>query len=69
MVFFLKAYINILTLVAVYPIGGCVHIWVMLVPEFVSDEDNSPLQQNGGEHLQESPYTETLEQAVEVHVL
>ena len=39
------------------------------VPEFVSDEDDPPLQQKGGKHLQEVPDAEALQQAVEVNVL
>lgn len=39
------------------------------VPEFVSNEDDPPLEQNGGEHLQEFSDTETLQQTVEVYML
>lgn len=38
------------------------------VPEFVSNEDDPPLKQNGGKHLQEFTDTETLQQAVKVHM-
>lgn len=38
-------------------------------PERVSDEDDPPLEQNGGKNLQEFPDTETLQQTFEVHVL
>lgn len=39
------------------------------IPQFVSDEDDPPLQQQGGKHLQEFPNTETLQQTLKVHVL
>lgn len=39
------------------------------VPEFVSDEDDPPLKENGGKHLQEFVDTETLQQTVKVHML
>lgn len=38
-------------------------------PELVSDEDDPPLQEDGGEHLQEAGHAEALQQAVEVDVL
>lgn len=39
-----------------------------VVPEFVSDQDDPPLEQNGGEHLQQFVNAETLKQTVKVHV-
>ena len=39
-----------------------------VVPEFVGDHDDPPLEQNGGEHLQQFVNAETLEQTVKVHV-
>lgn len=39
------------------------------VPELVGYEDDPPLQQDGGEHLQQSADAQTLQQAVKVHVL
>lgn len=47
-------------------------IWLCVtkvIPEFVSDKDDPPLEQKGGKHLQEIPDTETLQQTVKVHVL
>lgn len=39
-----------------------------VVPEFVSDQDDPPLEQNGGEHLQQFVNAETLKQTLKVHV-
>lgn len=39
-----------------------------VLPEFVGDQDDPPLQQDGGEHLQQFVNAETLKQTVKVHV-
>lgn len=38
-------------------------------PELVCDEDDPPLQQDGGEDLQQPADAQALQQAVKVHVL
>lgn len=38
------------------------------VPEFVSDQDDPPLEEDGGEHLQQFVNGETLKQTVKVHM-
>lgn len=38
-------------------------------PELVGDEDDPPLQQDGGEDLQQPADAQALQQAVKVHVL
>lgn len=40
-----------------------------IIPEFVSDKDDPPLEQKGGENLQEFCDTETFQQTVKVHML
>ncbi len=49
--------------------GPAVFCVTKAVPEFVSDEDDPPLKQKRGKHLQEFPNTETLQETVKVHVL
>ena len=39
------------------------------LPEFVGDEDDASLQQQGGEHLEQAAHAQALQQAVKVHVL
>lgn len=45
------------------------HLLKQPAPELVGDEDDSPLQQDGGEDLQQPADAQALQQAVKVHVL